>query len=194
MSNANGGPARRDGIVPIPQLTYVKVEDNHHEDLVLVERWKMVPGVVKREPDEASQQVRGLGGPAQAPPSHENVVEWLAQGWPLYGAQPRGLGGPAQVPPVQEPVKQDPDQEAPAAAVQAPVHVAVHNEQALAAAVQAPALGGPVRRGRVPAVRRNPMRRVRLGPRPQRAKKQAESLNGYGRFGLFQGRRQFMPY
>ena len=100
--------------------------------------------LVKREAsNEASQPVRGLGGPAQdpPPPSHDDVVEWLSQGWPLCGAQPRGLGGPAQVPPVQEPVKQDPvkqdpvkqdpvkqepvkqdpDQEAPAAAVQAPV-------------------------------------------------------------------------
>ena len=170
MSNANGGPAHRDGIVRIPQLTYVKVEDNHHDDLVLVERWKMVPGVVKREPGEASQAVRGLGGPAQTPPSHEQVVEWLAQGWPISGAQPRGLGGPAQAPAVQE---------APAAAVQAPVHVPVHNEQAPAAAVQAPAPGGPVRRGRVPAVRRNPMRRVRLGPRPQRDKRPPPYLGAY---------------
>ena len=165
MSNANGGPAHRDGIVRIPQLTYVKVEDNHHDDLVLVERWKMVPGVVKREPGEASQPVRGLGGPAQVPPAQVN--KWLAGGWPISGAQPRGLGGPAQAPAVQE---------APAAAVQAPVHVPVHNEQAPAAAVQAPAPGGPVR------------------PRSTREKKQPESLKGYGRFGLFQGRRRFMPY
>lgn len=136
--------------------------------------------------NEAPQQVRGLGGPAQdpPPPSHNQVVEWLSQGWPLYGAQPRGLGGPAQVPPVQvpvkpDPVKQDPDQEAPAAAVQAPVHVPVHNEQAPAAAVQAPAPGGPVRRGRVPAVRHNPMRRVRLGPRPQRDKRPPPYLGAY---------------
>ena len=143
--------------------------------------------LVKREAsNEASQPVRGLGGPAQdpPPPSHDDVVGWLKQGWPLCGAQPRGLGGPAQVPPVQvpvkpDPVKQDPDQEAPAAAVQAPVHVPVHNEQAPAAAVQAPAPGGPVRRGRVPAVRRNPMRRVRLGPRPQRDKRPPPYLGAY---------------
>ena len=154
MSNANGGPARRDGIVPIPQLTYVKVEDHHQDDLVLVKRWKMVPGVVKREPndaspDDASQQVRGLGGPAQAPP-------------------------------VQVGVKQEPVQ-APAAEEQPAVHVPVHNEQALAAAVQAPAPGGPVRRNRVPAVRRNPMRRVRLGPRPEREKKPPQFLADYVR-------------
>ena len=135
MSNANGGPAHRDGIVHIPQLTYVKVEDNHQDDLVLVERWKMVTGVVKREPGEASQPVRGLGGPAQVPPAQ--VKEWLARAWPISGAQPRGLGGPAQAPAVQE---------APAAVEQPAVHVPVHNEQAPAAAVQAPAPGGPVRR------------------------------------------------
>ena len=133
---------------------------NHgHTDDGYVRLTVRVCARVKREaPDEASQAVRGLGGPAQAPPSHEQVVEWLAQGWPLYGAQPRGLGGPAQAPAVQE---------APAAAVQAPVHVPVHNEQAPAAAVQAPAPRGPVR------------------PRSTREKKQPESLKGYGRFGLF---------
>ena len=137
MSNANGGPARRDGIVPIPQLTYVKVEDHHQDDLVLVKRWKMVPGVVKREPDEASQQVRGLGGPAQAPPVQVGVK--------------------------QEPVKQEPVQEAPAAEAQPAVHVPVHNEQTPAAAVQAPAPGGPVRHN----------------PRPEREKKPSRVLKGY---------------
>ena len=110
----------------------------------------MVTGVVKREPGEASQPVRGLGGPAQVPPAQVN--EWLARAWPISGAQPRGLGGPAQAPAVQE---------------------------APAAAVQAPAPGGPVRRGRVPAVRRNPMRRVRLGPRPQRDKRPPPYLGAY---------------
>lgn len=172
MSNANGGPARRDGIVLIPQLTEVKVEDHHQDDLVLVKRLKMVPGVVKPEPndaspDDASQQVRGLGGPAQAPPSHEQVNAWLAQGCPLHGAQPCGFGGPAQAPPVQvgvqqEPVKREPVQ-APAAEAQPAVHVPVLDQQAPAAAVQAPAQGGPVRHN----------------PRPEREKKPSRVLKGY---------------
>ena len=136
---------------------------------------------VKHEaPDDASEQVGGLGGPAQAPPSHEQVNAWLAQGWPFHGAQPCGFGGPAQAPPVQVGVKQEPVQ-APAAEEQPAVHVPVHNEQALAAAVQAPAPGGPVRRNRVPAVRRNPMRRVRFGPRPEREKKPPQFLADYVR-------------
>ena len=155
MSNANGGPARRDGIVPIPQLTYVKVEDHHQDDLVLVERLKMVPGVVKREPndaspDDASQQVRGLGGPAQAPPVQVGVK--------------------------QEPVKCEPVQ-APAAEAQPAVHVPVLEQQAPAAAVQAPAPGGPVRL------------------RSTREKKTPKSLRGYGFFYLHAGgRRQFKDY
>ena len=117
------------------------------EDVLLTIR--LVPVCVKREaPDEASQQVRGLGGPAQAPA--QDYVK-------------------------QEPVKREPVQ-APAAVEQPDVHLPVHNEQAPAAAVQAPAPGGPVR------------------PRSTREKKQPESLKGYGRFGLFQGRRRFMPY